>query len=243
MRTVANFIGQFRGLSSTIKRSEIAESIGIGRMPLDAFFAAGDDDTAYLLDELAKHGKPVKPRDLRVIGEAHLRELFETTKPASFQYRKVEVEVDGIPYLAEVAFAWAPDRGGRLLVTGLNWSVTVQGDPFQSLATDEDDPDSVERLDTILTDNYAGDDEPIEFFLHVASPGLSFLDRGKNKVNLSIEVSDAIVDAVPRCNQEMDKAAQGRGKGRQCRTAPRSKAGEGREACLDQRSRIYTLFR
>lgn len=195
MRTVADFIGQFRGLSSTVKRSEIAKSIGIARMPLDDFFAKGDGHAAMLLDELAKHGKPVKPHDLGVIGEAHLRELFGTTKPASFQYRKVEViSDDDIPFLIEVAFAWAPDFIDRLLVAGLNWSITVQGDPFQSLSTD--DEGDVESLDTILTDNYAGEDEPIEFFLHVASPGLSFLDRGKNKVNLPVEVDKAIVEAV-----------------------------------------------
>ncbi len=198
-RTVADFIGDFRGLSSTIKRAAIAESTGIGRMPLDDFFADGDDNTANLLDALGGHGKPVKPRDLGVIGEAHLRAIFETTMPASFKYRKIEVEVDGIPYLAEVAFAWTPELGGRRLITGLNWSVTVHGDPFRSITPDE------ESLDTILAENWAGDDEPIEFFLHLASPGLTFLDRGKNTVNLPIEVGDAITDAVLSVTKQWTK--------------------------------------
>ena len=197
VRTVADFIGDFRGLSATAKRREIADNLGIARMHIDDFFAKGETDTIGLMDELAAYsGKPVKARDLGLIGEEHLRDLFLTTKPASFQYRKVEVEVEGVPYLAEVAFAWAPHRVDRLMVSGLNWSVMVLGDPFKYLVDETSEEGYAQSLDTLLTDHYAGEDEPIEFFLHVASPDLHFTDRGKTTVDLPPEVDQAIVAAV-----------------------------------------------
>jgi hypothetical protein len=41
---------------------------------------------------------------------------------ASFEYKKVLREMDGLPWIIEAAFAWSPDAGKRRLITGVNWS-------------------------------------------------------------------------------------------------------------------------
>ena len=130
----------------------------------------------------------VRSRELGIIGKAHLRTKFNGEEK-TFRYRKVEIEVDGVPYLAEMAFDFDPDEESGTLMTGLNWSVSVgDSNPFQFLGSDS--------LDGILADQWAGPDEPIEFFLHVASPRLSVLNRGKNSVSLPGEVGYAIEDAI-----------------------------------------------
>ena len=72
------------------------------------------------------------------------------------------------------------------MITGLNWSAAVAGNPFQSAL----------NLGALLVDQRCGEDEPIGFFLHVASPCLAFLDRGKKSVALPIEVNKAVESAI-----------------------------------------------
>ena len=42
----------------------------------------------------------------------------------------------------------------------------------------------VDGLGGLLGDQYAGDDEPITFIMHVAGARLTFTDRGKSAVSL-----------------------------------------------------------
>jgi hypothetical protein len=188
-RTVADLIAEFRGLSSTAKRHDICEAIDAARQTLDAFFARGDRAIERLLYEMKAQSRPVKAGDLGVIGETHLLSGIAGA-PSSRRYKRIEVDVDGVPYLVECAFSFRPDDSHRIMVTGLNWSSSVSGNPFQCLGAYD------EGLESLLAQQYADHNAPIGFVLHVASPRLMFLDKGKSDVDLPAEVDNAIVAVV-----------------------------------------------
>jgi hypothetical protein len=167
-RTVADFVGEFRGLSGTAKRRDICEAASASRARLDGFYARGDAAVRRLLIEMQMASKPVKARDLGVIGEQHV--LAVVGGGASARYKRTEVDVHGVPYLIEAGFCHRPGYARRTEVTGLNWSASIGGDPFGSVAEGD-------GLGSILAGLHAGPQEPIFFFLHVASPQLMFLDR------------------------------------------------------------------
>jgi hypothetical protein len=81
-----------------------------------------------------------------------------------------------VPDVIETAFGYCP--GGpneRRIITGVNWSPTI-GNPFRSLGS------YGESLDSVLTAQRSGRDEPIIFVLHVASPRIEYTDHGKTAV-------------------------------------------------------------
>ncbi len=58
----------------------------------------------------------------------------------------------------------------------MNWSPAI-GNPFRSLGG--------ESLDSILTEQRSGRDEPIVFVLHLARPRIEFTDHGKTAIVIS----------------------------------------------------------
>ena len=92
-RTVADFVRDFRGLSGTAKARDICEAAGAARMPLSEFYANGEGAARRvkktLLSEMGQRSRPIRPRDLGVIGVAHLRAKFEGAGVAleSFSYK------------------------------------------------------------------------------------------------------------------------------------------------------------
>lgn len=178
--TVREFVAEFRGLSATAKGKAICEAVGAGRMSLKQFYGDGDSDRlGQLIDAMRETSRPIKPRDLGVIGRDHLFAKFQAlgVAPESFDYRRAEFEHDDLPYLAECAFGYRPkSRAARKIITGINWSVAIGADPFRRLGP------GGQSLDAILTNQRAGRDEPIVAFLHIACPRIDFLDRGKSSV-------------------------------------------------------------
>jgi DNA topoisomerase VI subunit B len=179
---LANFVREFRGLSATVKAKAICETVSASRLSLTQF--NGDDEGARvgaLLDAMRKQSRPVKPRDLGIIGEAHLRAKFESAGAVaeSFSYKRSEIEHDGVPYLAEAAFGYCPKGSNeRRIITGVNWSPAIGGDLFRRLG------DLGQSLGTILTKQRTGPSEPIITILHLACPRVEYLDRGKSSVRL-----------------------------------------------------------
>jgi DNA topoisomerase VI subunit B len=186
-RTVSDFISEFRGLSGTAKRRDICQAVNASGAHLDTFFARGDAVIQRLLDAMKAASNPAKPRDLGVIGEDNV--LAVVGGDSSERYKRTEVEVDGVPYLIEAGFGHRPEASRRTMVSGLNWSISVGGDPFRRFGLGQ-------SLGSILSDQHAGPLEPIALFLHLASPRLTFLDKGKSAVDLPVKVNDAIVAAV-----------------------------------------------
>jgi len=190
-RTVREFIAEFRGLSGTAKQKAVLNATGLSREPLTAFIAdSGNLDPAMvrsLLFAMQAQSRPVKPKDLGVIGEEHFRRRFEAADcdMETFVYGKDLDNSDGLPVVAEFAFAC---RGGfdakvdpddadrrRRLITGVNWSPGIVN-PFRQLGGYR------ESLDSILTAQRAASDEPVIAVLHVAQPRVQYLDRGKSAV-------------------------------------------------------------
>ena len=78
----------------------------------------------------------------------------------------------------------------RRIITGINWSVAIGGDPFRRLGAFD------ESLAAILTKQRAGPREPIVAFLHLACPRVDYLDRGKSSVSLPRPPGKAIIGLV-----------------------------------------------
>lgn len=189
--TVREFIAEFRGLTATAKGKAICDALGVARMSLAEFYDAGAGQVGALLSQMREHSSPVKPKDIGIIGLDHFLAKFRSigVDPESFDYRRVAIECDGVPYVAEAAFGCLPRaQSGRHIVTGLNWSVAIGPSPFRSLGG--------YGLDDVLSDQWADQDEPIAFALHVASPTLEFTDRGKSAIRLPDEVDQKVAKLV-----------------------------------------------
>ena len=218
-RPVRDFIAEFRGLSSTAKTKAICDGLGLSRRSL-ADVVTDPALVAGLLVAMKAGARPVKPKDLGIIGREHLLKRFAAAgaQEDSFDYQMNAFEHDGLPYVIEVAFAYAPglaekaeaeeqaeqleDEGLgaweagarsaqreeereasgrdriRRMVTGLNFSASVGANPFRELRDRQ-------GLDGLLSAQYAGPDEPVIVFVHLSTPRLQFLDKGKSSVALS----------------------------------------------------------
>jgi hypothetical protein len=112
-RTVREFVAEFRGLSGTAKQKKVLEATGLGRASLSALRNGdGLDQTAVinLLDAMRAQSRPVKPAQLGVIGEAHLRQRFAAAgcEMESFEYKRVTGYTEGIPWVVRRASAGVP---------------------------------------------------------------------------------------------------------------------------------------
>jgi DNA topoisomerase VI subunit B len=195
LRTVREFISEFRGLSASAKQKLVLEAAGATRLSLAEFFGNGDrvnnNGITKLLAAMKKHSRAVKPVDLGLIGKDHLAQRFEAAGAdlETFKYRRDFGESDGVPDIIEAAFGWCPDgKNERRIITGVNWSPAI-GNPFRSLGP------YGESLDTILTEQRAGYNEPIVIVLHLARPRIEYTDHGKTAVATpgSCEVQDPIM--------------------------------------------------
>ena len=179
-RTVREFVSEFRGLSSTAKQKTVLGATELARAPLSRLVNGNGldrDMIAALLVSMQEHSKPVKPLMLGVIGKDNFRQRFEEAgcEMDSFQYRKVADTTDGVPWIVETAFGWAPDISGRQLVTGVNWSPGIIN-PFRELGS------FGESLDTVLAEQRVNRGEPVILVLHMTCPRVEYTDRGKSAV-------------------------------------------------------------
>jgi DNA topoisomerase VI subunit B len=181
--TVREFVAEFRGLSGTAKGKAICEAVEASKQSLADFHRDGEERIKLLLAAMCGMSRPIKPRELGVIGRDHLASCCVKVggDARSFDYQLSELTFNGVPYLAEVAFAHAPRANGRTLVTGLNFSPAIGGNPFRALGA--------QGLDGLLSGQLAGPNEPVIVFVHVTAPRFDFLDRGKSSVDLPRAVS------------------------------------------------------
>jgi len=179
-RTVRAFVSEFRGLSGSAKQKVVLDATGLARANLtDLCNSAGVDGdiVSRLLKAMQANSKPVKPKQLGVIGKDHFRCRFEAVgcEMESFNYRKVEDTTDGVPWIVETAFGWCPELKTRRLVTGVNWSPGIVN-PFRQLGR------FGESLDSVLAEKRASQNEPIILVLHMSCPRVEYTDRGKSSV-------------------------------------------------------------
>ena len=208
-RPVSDFIADFRGLTANAKTKTVCDSLNLSRRSLDDV-VLDPPLVAQLLRAMKEGSRAPKPKDLGVIGRDHLLQRFVAAgaQPDSFDYQMNAFEHDGLPYVVEVAFAYAPGLAERVeegeieededwdvdeeeierrekkrdrvrrMVTGLNFSASVGANPFRELRDRQ-------GLDGLLNAQYAGPDEPVIVFVHLTTPRLQFLDKGKSSVALS----------------------------------------------------------
>jgi hypothetical protein len=196
IRTVRDFIAEFRGLRGSAKQKLVLEQSGLIRQPLAALFDGGTVNNGRvrdLLEAMCRHTRPVKPRDLGIIGEAHMSELCEAASAdkMTFRYRTISGEtIDQIPFVVEAAFAAAPDSDQvRRLVLGVNFAAAL-GNPFRTF------DGYYQGLETRLADQRCGAKEPVVVILHLAQARVEYQDRGKSAVVLNRAISGAITTAL-----------------------------------------------
>jgi hypothetical protein len=195
-RTVREFVSEFRGLARSGKQKLVLAETGAANVPLATFFAGGRDGTASLLRSCKRHTKPVKPEDLGIVGEAHLRTHCQIRggAPESFRYKRhLGMTESGLPYVVEAAFAFAPGRLPWQLITGVNFSVGVVN-PFERTG-----------LTQILADQHVNNWQPVILILHYTCPRVEFLDRGKGALSLPPEVRVDIGALIERVTREWAK--------------------------------------
>jgi DNA topoisomerase VI subunit B len=195
VRLVREFVSEFRGLTGTAKQKQILKATGLDRAPLTELvdMEAGElrlDRITTLLEAMQKASKPVKPADLGLIGEEHLRRRVEEAGDHMefFRYKAVKnYTKDGLPYVMETAFApkkkafdldeAANNYLSRRLVTGVNWSPGIN-DPFRTLGGE------CSSLASQLHQRMCGEHEPIIIIVHWTQPRVRFTDRAKSAVDL-----------------------------------------------------------
>jgi DNA topoisomerase VI subunit B len=181
-RTVREFVAEFAGLTATAKQKAVLDAVGLSRTKLSTLYDGAkldNDMIGRLLDAMQANTKIVKPEALGVIGKDHLATRFEQIgcEMKRYQYTRVLDVDDGLPCVVETAFGWCPENGSRRLVTGVNWSPGILN-PFRALGR------YGRSLDTILSEQFAGRDEPVIVVLHMACPRVEYSDRGKSAITM-----------------------------------------------------------
>ena len=135
---VREFVAEFRGLSSTVKRKAVLDGLPCAGKHLHDLVTDGDLDgrvIATFLQRMQAASTPVSPRSLGVLGEGHVQTWLQTYggKVQTCKYRRIADidETTGLPFVVETAFAARQDRQPRRLLTGINFAPTL-ADPFAS---------------------------------------------------------------------------------------------------------------
>jgi DNA topoisomerase VI subunit B len=178
-RTVREFISEFRGLSGTTKQTRVLDATGLKRTRLSELAGGGDLDVARigrLLGAMREHSRPVKAKELGVIGKEHLSARLQSLDADmdTFNYYLASDKTDeGLPVVVETAFALCERAKCRRLVSGVNWSPGIIN-PFRTLGK------IGLSLDSILEQQRVGSNEPVVYALHVSCPRVQYTDRGKS---------------------------------------------------------------
>lgn len=189
-RTVRDFIEQFRGLARTDVRARVLDGVDAARMTLRDFFAK-PQLVSELLYLMIRNTKPVAAKDLGLLGKDHFIARFEAldVDPPTFQYKRALLDTADGPYAIETAFGYCPERASeRVQILGVNWSPSLIN-PFRLLT-------AYAGLDSLLSEQRAGADEPIVLVLHIAAPRVAYTDKAKSALALAPSVADAVVDLV-----------------------------------------------
>jgi DNA topoisomerase VI subunit B len=184
---VRDFVAEFRGLSSTVKRRAVLEGLPFAGKPLHDLVEHGDLNVRLvriLLKRMQQASTPVAPSALGVLGERHLCAWLERYggKLHTFKYKRFAESDDdsGLPFVVEVAFAGRQDDHPRRLLTGINFAPTL-ADPFRMFE------DQGIGLEGLLQSLHIDVGDPITVVVHLTSPHLRFTDRGKARRSRSYE--------------------------------------------------------
>jgi Histidine kinase-, DNA gyrase B-, and HSP90-like ATPase len=203
VRLIRDFLAEFNGLSGTAKRKTVLDAIGLQRAPLDRLLNGGmefdHDRVDALLAAMQAAARPVKPDALGALGKDAVARGLERCEAdlKTYRHKIIKGVTDGVPWVAEAAFACRPEGRSRMLLAGLNWSPTLRGgdDPF--------------NLSYQLGSTWCGHGEPIVLLAHLICPRPEFLDRGKSRLARHSPGFNAVRDAVAHVGR-LGQTAQGR---------------------------------
>ena len=175
-KTVREFFSEFRGLSSTVKQKGVTGR-EFSSLFLHDLVKRGDLDVPAvnkLLDRMKNSSRPVSPRALGLVGEEHFKKQLQRlgVTPDSFKYTRIcAVGPDQLPYCIEAAFGIKNDpKLPRTRIMGLNWSPSF-GVPI---------PEIEEAIQTMRIDKH----DPVVLVVHLSTPKLHFVSRGKARAEL-----------------------------------------------------------
>jgi len=190
--TIREFVGQFRGLTSTIKQKRVAQRVPQNR--LSEFISNGnghrelnDPAVAGLLAAMKAESQPVKPAHLGVLGKDRIfncLRLWHDLEEEPFEYTAFKGFEQHLPYTLEIALAQKKDDGLLERYLGLNFAPS-HGDPFADwkLAYDCDRKYFASvGLTGILGQFKVELKHPLVFVLHLTLPGARFGSRAKDRL-------------------------------------------------------------
>ena len=181
--TVRDFVRQFAGLTGTKKAAAVCEQVGAQRL---ADFERDPRLITDLLVAMQDHARRPKPSKLGRIPDDHYRQCFGEWFGVHRNWvRRKAFEVDGIPWAVEVVVAETEMGGG--VFYGVNYSPTFS-DPLADTLL-ECAEFVTEGLGAFLDRAHVstsrwGNDGSHAAALHIVSPSLEFLDRGKTRLRV-----------------------------------------------------------
>jgi len=196
-RTVRDFVGEFKGLSSTVKRKKVTEAVNLSRAYLADLVVEDSLDKARiagLRHAMQDNSVPVKATALGVIGEDHLRQWMSETFQSgdSFRYKRVTGDLGGLPYVLEVCFGML---GGDMA----EWMVTTYGLNFSPALSPPWD------IHSMLYNTMVQSRDPVSVFVHLACPRLDYTDRGKTRLTLPPDIQNNLKDALRYVSSDWTK--------------------------------------
>ncbi len=174
-----DFVLQFRGLTGTAKAKAVCD-----RLPRIKRLRDFEEDEAAVVDLLrAMRAEAMlpKPKVLGAVGLDHVRACFEARYGVvadRFWYRKVEGMDGGVPFVVEAAVAATKEPGE--VFHAVNFSPTF-GDPFDGRYLAGEKASGYGALGLLRAAHVL--EGPSAAFVHVVCPALTFLDRGKSRLN------------------------------------------------------------
>jgi DNA topoisomerase VI subunit A len=112
-------------------------------------------------------------------------------QPGSFKYTKLAGVTDDVPWVLEAAFAHCPQSDSRVLLTGCNFTPSL-GETFQG-------------LDAELEFLRVNDKDPVLVGVHLVYPAADFIDRGKTRLKLPSDITNAVEIAVANVTKAWTK--------------------------------------
>ncbi|EGD51734.1 ATP-binding region ATPase domain protein [Thermoanaerobacter ethanolicus JW 200] len=197
--TLREFVRQFRGFSGTQKAKEICSKFSEIKYLRD--FEEHQPLIGILLETMKKNTNPVHSKILGFCGEEHFKTNFSQLYGIKrFWYKSSFGEIEGIPYVIEVALAETQKEGD--IFTGINFSPTFD-DPLASipLSSSEFEAYGIHGFLSHVVpyaqlENSLKPQNNIAMAFHLVCPSLDFLDRAKTHITLHPKIAEDVAKTL-----------------------------------------------
>jgi hypothetical protein len=199
--TLREYVKSFRGLSANAKAKAVCDRLPDIRRLRD--FESDPDRIANLLEAMKEVAEPPSPAVLGFVGADHVRLCLDKwygVKDGRFWYKRLATEVDGVPYVIEAAAAEVYSRS--IVIHAINFSPSFD-DPLAgtwlAAANEVSASGFIGFMEGCYANPYSSRQavkSNVAIFLHIISPALQFLDRGKTRLKLPEDVEDTVAKAL-----------------------------------------------